>query len=69
MTTLTLELTDEQARQWEQEAQRLRLTPEQFVTQSVEVRLSSKNEHGNVEFDEAMEYVFQKNSELYRRLA
>ena len=45
MTTMTLELTDEQARQWEQEAQRLRLTPEQFVTQSVEVRLSTTKEN------------------------
>lgn len=69
MTTMTLELTDEQARQWEQEAQRLRLTPEQFVTQSVEVRLSTTKESPALEFDEAMNYVFQKNSELYRRLA
>ena len=68
MTTLTLELTDEQARTWAEEAQRLRLTPEQLVTQSVELRLS-KNESGDTSFDEAAEYVFRKNSELYRRLA
>ncbi len=69
MTTMILELTDEQAQQWEQEAQRLRLTPEQFVTQSVESLLSANNRSGNPSFEEAMDYVFQKNSELYRRLA
>ena len=69
MTTLTLELTDEQAAQWAQEAQRLNLTPEQLVTRSVEERLSAKEATGSAEFEEAMDYVFRKNSELHARLA
>ena len=55
MTTLTLEMTDEQARQPEDEEQatRLRLTVQEQATS----------------FEQAMAYVFQKNSELYGRLA
>ena len=69
MTTLTLELTDEQAQQWTKEAERLKMTPQQLVTQTVERRLSASEKSGSVEFEDAMEYVFEKNSELYRRLA
>lgn len=65
MTTLTLELTDEQAQQWEQEAQRLRLTPEQFVTQSVEVRMSGRKEY----VSQTIKRIVKDNEELYRRLA
>ena len=69
MTTLTLELTDEQAQKWTEEAQRLNLTPQQLVTQSVEERLSGGEDASSPSFEEAMDYVFQKNTELYRRLA
>lgn len=69
MTTLTLELTDEQARRWEQEAKRRNLTTLQFVVQCVEARLSAKNKSTPSDFTDAADYVFQRNSELYRRLA
>lgn len=69
MTTLTLELTDEQAQKWTEEAQRLNLTPQQLVTQSVEERLPGGEDVSSPSFEEATDYVFQKNSELYRRLA
>ncbi len=35
MTTLTLELTGGQAWKWAQKAERLKITPEQPITQSV----------------------------------
>ena len=69
MTTLTLELTNEQAQKWAEEAHRLNLTPQQLVTQSVEKRLSGEEDASAPSFEEAMDYVFQKNAELYRRLA
>jgi hypothetical protein len=48
-----LGLTDEKARQLTEEATRLDLPVQEPPAR----------------FEEAMEYVFQKNSELYRRLA
>ena len=65
MTTLTLELTDEQAKKWEAEAQRLHLTPEQLVTQSVEDRLAERKKY----VSEAIKRIIKENEELYRRLA
>ena len=65
MTTLTLELTDEQAQKWIEEAQRLNLTPQQLVTQSVEERLSGRKKY----VTQAIKRIIKKNEELYRRLA
>ena len=65
MTTLTLELTDEQARQWTKEAERLNMTPEQLVTQSVEERLAGRKRY----MTQAIKRIIKKNEELYRRLA
>jgi len=65
MTTLTLELTDEQAQKWTEEAQRLNLTPQQLVTQSVEERLSSRRKY----VSQAIKRIIKENEELYRRLA
>ena len=65
MTTLTLELTDEQAQKWAEEAQRLNLTPQQLVTQSVEERLSGRKKY----VSQAINQTIMKNEELYRRLA
>lgn len=65
MTTLTLELTDEQAQKWTEEAQRLNLTPQQLVTQSVEERLSSRRKY----VSQAIKRIIRENEELYRRLA
>ena len=65
MTTLTLELTDEQAQQWQREAERLHMTPEQLVTQSVEERLSGRKRY----VSQAIKRIIRENEELYRRLA
>lgn len=65
MTTITLELTDEQAQKWAQEAQRLNLTPEQLITTSVEERLSERKKY----VSQAIKRIIKENEELYRRLA
>ena len=65
MTTLTLELTDEQAQQWTKEAERLNLTPTQLVMQSVEERLSGRKKY----VSQTIKQIIKKNEELYRRLA
>jgi len=65
MTTLTLELTDEQAQTWEAEAQRLHMTPEQLATQSVEERLSGRKRY----VTQTIRRIIKENAELYRRLA
>lgn len=63
MTTLTIELTDEQAQLLAQDAERLHVTPQELAVQRVAAPPAERD------FDEAMEYVFRKNAELYRRLA
>lgn len=63
MTTLTIELTDEQAQLLAQDAARLHVTPQELAVQRLSAPLAAPD------FDEAMEHVFRKNAELYRRLA
>ncbi len=63
MPTLTIELTDEQAKMLAQEAERLHLSTQELAVQRLSAPLATPD------FDEAMEYVFRKNAELYRRLA
>lgn len=63
MPTLTIELTDEQAKMLAQEAERLHLSLQELAVQRVAAPPAAPD------FDEAMEYVFRKNAELYRRLA
>jgi predicted transcriptional regulator len=65
MTTITLELPDEQAQQWAKEAERLNMTPEQLVTQSVEKRLAGRRRY----MTQAIKRIIKENKELYRRLA
>ncbi len=65
MPTLTLELSDEQAQQWAKEAERLKMTPQQLVTQSVEERLSGRKRY----VTQAIKRIIRENEELYRRLA
>ena len=70
MTTLTLELTDEQTKLLAEEAQRLSLPMQEVAARRLfSPWQSAEVETRNMEFEEAMEYVFKKNSELYRRLA
>jgi hypothetical protein len=65
MTVVTIPLTEEQFAKLQEKAQRLRVPPETLLAAIVEDLLSRPDE----EFLQAMEYVLQKNSELYRRLA
>ena len=70
MTTLTLELTDEQAKHLADEAARMSLPLQELAARRLFVPWQSTDEGSSgMEFEDAMEYVFQKNSELYRRLA
>lgn len=68
MTTITIEITDEQADGLAQEAERMHLSLKDLAT----LRLLNSPESSDgteSEFETAMSYVFEKNSELYRRLA
>jgi len=70
MTTLTLELTDEQALQLSNEAKRLNLPMQEVAARRLFAPWQSALEAPVIlDFEEATEYVFEKNSELYRRLA
>ena len=66
MTTLMIEITDEQAEALAQEAERLKLSVQDLAIRRL---LAPATEKPAPEFEAAMDYVFQKNPELYRRLA
>ncbi|MGB9754975.1 MAG: DNA-binding protein [Roseiflexus castenholzii] len=65
MTTITIALSDDQLQKLQQIATLFQVTPEELVRVSVEELLSRPEE----EFRKALEYVLQKNTELYQRLA
>lgn len=65
MTTITVTLPDDRLRKLKQIADRLKIAPEELVRASVEELLARPEE----EFERALEYVLNKNAELYRRLA
>ena len=65
MTTITLEIPDEQAEKWAKEAERLKMTPEQLVTLSVDERLEGRKRYVSL----AINRIIRENEELYRRLA
>ncbi|GIW01235.1 DNA-binding protein [Roseiflexus sp.] len=65
MTTITIALSDDQLQKLQQVATLFQVTPEELVRVSVEELLSRPEE----EFRKALEYVLQKNTELYQRLA
>jgi hypothetical protein len=70
MTTLTLELTDEQVKHLTEEAEQIGLTLPEFALRKVLPPWQFVDETGSSPgFEDAMNYVFQKNKELYRRLA
>ena len=45
MTTITLDISDEQAEKWAKEAERLKMTLQHLVTQSVEERLNGRQRY------------------------
>lgn len=66
MTTLTIELTEDEAKQLQQQAERAGISPEALVRAAVQPLLESAQDKT---FEEAMAYVLEKNHELYQRLA
>ncbi len=65
MTTLTIPIPDDRMRKLEELAARFSITPEDLVRVSVEELLARPEE----QFRRAVDYVLNKNAELYRRLA
>ncbi len=65
MTTITISLPEARLQQLKEKAARLKIAPEELVRASVEELLARPDE----EFQQALEYVLNKNAELYRRLA
>jgi antitoxin FitA len=65
MTTLTISLSEERLQQLKERAARLHIAPEELVRASIEELLTRSEE----EFQRALTYVLNKNTELYRRLA
>lgn len=65
MNAVTILLSDERLEKLQQIAARFHVTPEELVRVSIEELLSRPEE----EFRRALEYVLQKNTELYQRLA
>jgi antitoxin FitA len=62
---ITIALSDDQARSLEAAAERFGLQPEQLAQAALSDLLAQPRE----EFQQAAEYVLDKNRELYRRLA
>ena len=70
MTTLTLELTDEQAALLAEEAARLSLPMQEIAARRLfSGWQSTVEESGGIKFEDAADYVFQKNDELYERFS
>jgi antitoxin FitA len=65
MASITINLPDEQLQKIQKLAQESQVSPETLLQASIENWLSSPKK----EFNEAVSYVLQKNTELYRRLA
>lgn len=65
MSTITITLSDERLRELQNIAARLKVAPEDLVRISIEELLTRPTEA----FQQAADYVLQKNAELYKRLA
>ncbi len=65
MTIITVQLQDSKVTLLRENAEKYGLTPDQFVTASIEDLLSQPEP----EFDAAMRKVLSKNKELYKRLS
>jgi hypothetical protein len=66
MNTITVALPDDRIRKLEEKAAQLGVSPEELVRFSIEELLTRPIDET---FKQAVTYVLQKNSELYRRLA
>jgi hypothetical protein len=65
MTSITISLPEDRLEKLKEAAERLRITPEDLVRVSIEALLARPDD----EFQQAVQYVLDKNAELYRRLA
>ena len=65
MSTITIAIPDERMLQLQEAAARLGVSPEDLVRVSVEELLAQPDD----KFEQAVNYVLEKNAELYRRLA
>jgi antitoxin FitA len=65
MTTITIAISDDRIEKLKQIATRFNIIPEDLVRVSIDELLSRPEDS----FQQAAEYVLNKNSELYRRLA
>ena len=65
MTAITITLADDHLSKLKETASRLGVTPEDLVRASVE-ELVTRPEQA---FQQIIDYVLEKNAELYRRLA
>jgi antitoxin FitA len=65
MSTLTIDLPEDQLQKLEDIARRFQIAPAELVRVSIEELLSRPEE----DFRDAADYVLKKNAEPYRRLA
>ncbi len=65
MNTVTISLTDAQWKKLQDKAQRMGIAPEMLLVATLEDLLVRPEE----DFRRMVEYVVQKNAELYRRLS
>lgn len=65
MTTLTIDLANERIEQLKERAEKVGVTIEYLVQISVDQFLDQSDEN----FNRALDYVLQKNADLYQRLA
>jgi predicted transcriptional regulator len=65
MTTITITLPDDRLLKLQERATHFSVSPEELVRVSIEEMLSRPDEA----FQRAVNYVLEKNAELYRRLA
>jgi antitoxin FitA len=65
MNTITIQIPDERLLKLQETATRLGVSIEELVLMGVEQLLN----HSEASFQDAMDYVFKKNAELYKRLA
>jgi predicted transcriptional regulator len=65
MNTLTIRLSDDRLAKLREIAARFNVTPEELARAGVEELLTRPEES----FQHAVDYVLNKNAELYRRLA
>jgi hypothetical protein len=66
VNTITISLPEDRLEALQKLAERLRVTPEDLVRTSIESLLACPDDE---EFRRAVQYVLDKNTELYRRLA